>query len=52
MLILQGVKKKMAPLILRFSDYIFALIASIYYNELFIMNLSLKEDRMHLYTGW
>ena len=38
-----GCKEKNGPPpILRFSDYIFALIASIYCNELFIMTLSSK----------
>ena len=39
----------MDPLILRCSDYIFALIASNWLKEFFIMNLSFKGGTVHLY---
>ena len=35
----------------KYSDYIFALIASILLNELFIMNLSFKERVLSLYRS-
>ena len=47
---MQGVKKKEPP-ILGFSNFIFALIASIYQNELFIMNLSIKRGTVGLYRS-
>ena len=39
---------KNGPLSFRSSNYIFAQIASIYFNELFIMNLSFKGGTVHL----
>ena len=41
-----GCKEKNEPPILRFSNFIFALITSIYQNELFIMNSSLKRGTL------
>ena len=41
----------MDPPTLKSSDYIFAQIASILLNELFIMNLSLKGGAVHLYRS-
>ena len=42
---------KNGPLSFRSSDYIFAQIASIYCNKLFIMNLSFKGGTVHLYRS-
>ena len=40
--VIQGVKRRMDACIFESSHFVFPPIASIYYNELFIMNLSLK----------
>ena len=47
----QGVKKRMDTYIFRSSHYVFAPIASIYQNELFIMNLSLKGGTVGVYNS-
>ena len=47
-LVVQGVKKRMDSPISKSSDYNFALIASIWANESFIMNLSLKRGTVCL----
>ena len=46
-----GCKEKNEPPILRFSNFIFALIASIYQNEWFNMNLSLNQGTVGLYRS-
>ena len=48
---LQGEIKRMAPLTFKSTDYIFAQIASIYFYELFIMNLSFKVGTVRLYRS-
>ena len=45
---LQGGIQRIDPLSFRSRNYIFAQIASIYFNELFIMNSSFKGDTVHL----
>ena len=44
-----GWDQKNGPLTFRSSDYIFAQIAPIQFNELFIMNLSFKKGTVHLF---